>query len=670
MFFQIPYKIGIVLGLVLLLQSEGVGQDTLDFIPSIELDEFSVIDVGSENLLSNYYQGNGMNLTENVMERLPSISLIKRGNFAPEPIFRGFSAGQINLTLDGMHIFGACTDRMDPAASYIESNNLKEITAGSDVHSCANGAGLGGSIDMEMAQPNMTKKGFTGGATAGYQTISNAFSTSLNLGHSNKYFGARISGVYRASENYKDPNGNEVLYTQYNKANFSANLISNFSVFNRFKFDFIYDRAWDVGYAALPMDVGLAEASIYSFTYERFFFDNKLQQLEIKLYGNNIYHEMDDTKRPDVPMHMDMPGKSDTYGGFLNLKWNNINDHFLNAKADAFVNYSIAEMTMYPEESAAMFMLTWPDVKRIVAGLYVADRWEINDKFILSGSLRFDRAKSELQTEFAKDHLRVFGYDVDDPFMDNLWNVIIESRYQINNAFSINLTGAFKQRLPTISEQFGFFLYNAYDGYDYIGNPDLGAESALQSDLALNYKVNAFNFRLTGFYYYLSNYIVGEIDPELSAMTIGANGVKVNTSIDYANMYGIEASSIWEKKSFIWVNVLNYTNGYDMFGAVLPQLPPLKITSTFTYKWKNWSVTPEIIAAAAKNNVRESFGETPTPGWMVLNLRASYQLKKETTWKIEFGVENVTNNYYSEFLDWGDIPRPGRNFYINLSFAF
>jgi iron complex outermembrane receptor protein len=276
MFFQNPYKIGFVLGFVLLLQFGGVGQDTLDFIPAVELSEFDVIEVGSENSLTNYYKGNGMNLTENVMERLPSISLIKRGNFAPEPIFRGFSAGQINLTIDGMHIFGACTDRMDPAASYIESNNLKEITAGSDVYSCANGAGLGGSIDMEMAQPNITEKGFTGGATAGYQTISKAFSTSLNLGHSNKYFGARISGVYRSSDNYKDPNGNEVLYTQYNKANFSANLVSNFSIFNRFKFDFIYDRAWDVGYAALPMDVGLAEASIYSFTYERFFFDNKL----------------------------------------------------------------------------------------------------------------------------------------------------------------------------------------------------------------------------------------------------------------------------------------------------------------------------------------------------------------------------------------------------------
>ena len=670
MFFQNPFKIRMVLGFALLLHFGGTGQDTLDFVPSVELSEFKVIEVGSENLLTNYYKGNGMNLTENVMERLPSISLIKRGNFAPEPVFRGFSAGQINLTIDGMHIFGACTDKMDPVSSYVESNNLKEIEAGCDVTSCSTGPGLGGCINMEMAQPDLKNKGFTGAASAGYQTISDAFSSFLNIGYSNKYLGLRVSGAYRASDNYKDPDGNEVLYTQYNKANFSANLVSNFSKFNRFKLDFIYDQAWDVGYAALPMDVGLAKASIYSFTYERFFFNNILQKLELKLYGNNIYHEMDDTKRPDVPMHMDMPGTSDTYGGFLNLVSNNTNNHTISLKADGFVNYSFAEMTMYPPESVPMYMLTWPDIKRVVAGLYLADRWEINEKIVLSGSLRFDRGISELQTEFGKDHLRIFGYDVDDPFKQNIWNVMVQPEFLINDAFSINLTAAFKQRLPTISEQFGFYLFNAYDGYDYIGNPDLKPESAWQGDISLNYKTPAFNFNLTGFYYAISDYIVGEIDPELSTMTIGANGVKVYTSIDHANMYGFEASGIWNKKAFTWVNVFSYSFGKDEFGEVLPQLPPFKYTSTLTYERKRWAITPELIAAAARNNVRKSFGETENPGWVIFNLRAYYQLKKKTTWKIEFGIENITNNYYSEFLDWGNIPRPGRNFYANLSFGF
>ena len=671
MFFQIPivgYRF--VLGFVLLLHFGGVGQDTLDFIPTVELSGFSVIEVESENSLTNYYKGNGMNLTENVMERLPSVSLIKRGNFAPEPVFRGFSAGQINLTIDGMHIFGACTDRMDPVSSYVESNNLKEIQAGCDVNSCSNGAGLGGVINMEMAQPDLANKGFTGFVSTGYQTISNAFSSAMNLGYSNKYFGLRVSGAYRTSDNYKDPDGNEVPFTQYNKTNFSANLVSNYSKYNRFKFDYIYDYAWDVGYAALPMDVGLAKANIYSFTYERFFFSNKLQKLELKLYGNNIYHEMDDTKRPDVPMHMDMPGKSDTYGGYFTLNWNNLNNHIITAKADAFVNYSIAEMTMYPYESAPMFMLTWPDVRRIVAGVYGSDRWEINEKIILSGSVRFDRGISELQSEFGKDHLRIFGYDVDDPFKQNIWNIIIEPEYRINDKFTLNLTAALKQRLPTISEQFGFYLYNAYDGYDYIGNPYLKSESALQSDLSLSYKSKALNLQITGFYYAISNYIVGEIDPDLSTMTIGANGVKVYTSIDRANMYGFEASGIWTKKAFTWVNILGYSFGKDEYGEVLPQLPPFKFTSTLTYERKKWAITPELIAAAARNNVRQSFGETPNSGWVIFNLRAYYQIKKKTTWKLEFGIENITNNYYSEFLDWGHIPRPGRNFYVNLSFRF
>lgn len=645
-----------------------LGQDST--MQQVELASFNVVEFDNDSdLLDKYYNSNRFNLTESALERIPAVSLISRGNFAPEPIYRGFSAGQVNLTIDGMHMFGACTDKMDPVSSYVESNNLKAIECGSS--SSENGAGLGGSINMETAKPNLEKK-FYGHVASGYQSVSSGFNSSVGLGFNNDLFSGIFSSTFRMNDNYKDGNGNEVNYTQFSKVNASAKLVSNFSDFHRIKVDFIYDRAWDVGYAALPMDVSLAQAKIYSLTYERFFFGSSLKEIEFKVYGNNIYHEMDDSKRPDdeVPIRMDMPGWSDTYGAYTTFNWRKIAGHSFSLKADGFVHFSRAEMTMYPNDEAPMFMLTWPDVKRGVIGLLFADQWDINDRFAFNYSLRYDFSNSRIESEFGKNHLRVFGYDVDDPINMGIWNILVKPEWRVNESFKLNWIAAYKERLPTVSEQYGFYLFNAQDGYDYIGNPELGQESALQAEMSASLKKGSFEFGLSYFYYHLNNYIVGIIDPELSTMTIGANGVKIYEAMDHAYMTGFEGSAIWTIKNISWVNVLNFTYGKDSENEILPQLPPLKLTSTFTIKGKNWDISPEVVGAIKKDEVRESFGETSSPAWMIANLRASYSFGKNTAWNIQTGVENIFNTYYYEFLSWGEIPRPGTNFYVNVSFNF
>ncbi|HTO34978.1 MAG TPA: hypothetical protein VLZ72_01980, partial [Flavobacterium sp.] len=42
------------------------------------------------------------------------ISFIKRGAYAWEPLLNNMSSERSTITIDGMHVFGACTDKMDP----------------------------------------------------------------------------------------------------------------------------------------------------------------------------------------------------------------------------------------------------------------------------------------------------------------------------------------------------------------------------------------------------------------------------------------------------------------------------------------------------------------------------------------------------------------------------
>ena len=102
----------------------------------------------------------------------------------------------------------------------------------------------------------------------------------------------------------------------------------NFSVTSGFKLtknkwiegSLIYDKATDVGYPALPMDVSLAQAVITSLKYDYAPLNSPIKDWETKVYFNTITHKMDDTKRPSVSIHMDMPGWSQTFGYYSKVK--------------------------------------------------------------------------------------------------------------------------------------------------------------------------------------------------------------------------------------------------------------------------------------------------------------------------------------------------------------
>jgi iron complex outermembrane receptor protein len=68
----------------------------------------------NNNNVVDFYRTNHFATLDNINGRLDGMSLIKRGAYAQEPQLNGFSGGQLNVTIDGMKMFGACTDKMDP----------------------------------------------------------------------------------------------------------------------------------------------------------------------------------------------------------------------------------------------------------------------------------------------------------------------------------------------------------------------------------------------------------------------------------------------------------------------------------------------------------------------------------------------------------------------------
>src|SRR5690606_2930789 len=88
--------------------------------------------------------------TDKILDHVPEVQMIRRGNYAWEPTIRSLNSGQINVTIDGMHIFGACTDKMDPVSSYIEPTNLAQLSVNVGADGANYGGGIGGGIDFKL----------------------------------------------------------------------------------------------------------------------------------------------------------------------------------------------------------------------------------------------------------------------------------------------------------------------------------------------------------------------------------------------------------------------------------------------------------------------------------------------------------------------------------------
>ncbi|WP_231372677.1 TonB-dependent receptor plug domain-containing protein [Aureivirga sp. CE67] len=634
----------------------------------IELDD--VIVIGKRKFNHQRYEKPLASLDE-YLEKSRKVSMIKRGNYAWEPTLNSMTSDRLSITIDGMQIFGACTDKMDPITSYVDISNLNEL----QIHSGQKGTefsnAIGGGINMQLKKGKFIGTGFGGAIDLGYETNGNGKTTGAELDYFGDKFYFKANGMYRDYDNYDAGGNKEILYSQYKKYNIAINTGVQTSENGVLDATFIYDEANDVGYPALPMDVSLAKALISSLNYtHKYDREEGILSWETKAYYNTITHIMDDSARPNLQVRMDMPGWSSTYGAYFKLKGKKGKHNWL-VNANTFYNRAEAEMTMYVDGQIPMYMVTWPDLRTFDKGIYGEDIYQINKNSSLQFTGRIAHHTNEIKDEQGFKSLEIFY-----PGLEKTRNQMLFSsgvNYTLNkNNFTWNLGAAYGERAANTSEGYGFFLFNSYDNFDYIGNSDLAKEKSVELNFKTVYEKNKFSlgFEASGFQIY--DYIIGVVDEDLSPMTLGANGVKRYTSLEYANLFN---ASIFTKiplyKGLDWEGNITYSYGADNDGKALPLISPISMKSKFSYQYKKLGL--EFLTKANTDQVRfnEAYGESQTKGFVVFDLNTSYNLKiKEQNIFLKAGIENIFDKEYTTFADWNSIPRKGRSFFMNISYKF
>ena len=640
-----------------------------DTVAAVNLNEIIVI---GEKKTLNLKQPKSLTSLEDYLSESSKINMIKRGSYAWEPTINNMSTERTVITIDGMRIFGACTDKMDPVTSYVEVSNLSEAKVASGQQASCHGATIGGSIDLKRNQLNQKANGWNTSLNSGYESNNQQKIIGAALGYNDSRFFTRIDFMHRDAENYKAGDRKEIDFSQFTKYNISAAAGYNINKKNILEATAIYDKAINVGYPALPMDVSLAEAKIVALSYQYVSYNSAVSNWETKGYFNTITHKMDDTKRPSVPIHMDMPGSSDTFGFYSKIKGKIKNHDFL-ADLNAFYNKAVAEMTMYPADTKEnlMFMYTWPDVRTFYNGLSLEDNIKISKEAVLRISTNLGFHSNTVDNDFGLQSLRIFYPEMkatQNRFLKSFSGNYTANKGKLEYGFGL----AYAERAPSVSEGYGFYLYNSNDFYDYIGNPNLKNEKAVEGNFSFGFKSSRLTSKITASYFYISNYIIGKIDSKTLPMTIGASGIKIYNALDHASIFNTDfnleysISQNWNIKTLI-----AYSLGKDDDHNNLPFISPLRYNAGIEFK-KN-KLNAGILASGnlAQNDFAKAYGQTQTPDYLIFNINAGYAFDwNQNKIKLQTGVENVFDKYYTTFSDWNKIPRMGRNFFINLVYSF
>ncbi|HMR91639.1 MAG TPA: hypothetical protein PKC69_04970 [Chitinophagaceae bacterium] len=599
-----------------------------------------------------------------------NISFIKRGAYAWEPLLNNMSTERSTITIDGMHVFGACTDKMDPITSYVESNNLSAIDIKSGQGGSLHGATVAGNIDLKRkSTPFGLEKKWSGAYQTGMELNNKQFFNLGNVSYSGDKFVADGSISFRKAGNYYDGNNNEVKHSQYSKLNTSLGLACKTSPLSSVRVDAIFDVAKDVGFPALPMDLWLSRALITSAAYKQLFEKGLIRVWDTKLYFNAVEHYMDDTNRPENLVHMDMPGWSTTYGlvSRANLKHGDLNAEI---QLNAYSNLSIAEMRMYPQDRSkrSMFAYSWPWVTTRFAGLALNNTWTIakNSRLNFGGSLGYNYNHSKY-AEFN------WIFHPGTPHRKSRILPGLHTSYERNvDQFDFSAGVGYGHRAPSVSEGYGYYIYNSFDRYDYIGNPGLSNEISYEANAGAGFKTGKMKIAAKVNYFHISNYIIGRILSLGSPMNYQSVGVKGYTSLNDAKIFNIALNTSYDILPHLhWKGTLTYARATDDKDGNLPFIRPLSYQTSLQFMHGKFSMQTSLNGDLVQRNYSPEYGEDQTPAYMLWNTSADYTftIKKVKT-ILQAGAENLANRYYSTYADWGNIPRMGRNLFTSLKFNF
>ena len=222
-------------------------------------------------------------------------------------------------------------------------------------------------------------------------------------------------------------------------------------------------------------------------------------------------------------------------------------------------------------------------------------------------------------------------------------------------------------RAPALEELYAHGPHAGNLTYE-IGDSNLRREVGDGADFSLRHQSRRVRTELNYFLYHMHDFVYLAPTGEINSGLVEA----VYAQRD-ARYQGVEGRLNFELRPEFWLNL-----GFDAVDAELtsdntplPRIPPFRCRLGADYRYKGIALMPELVLASRQDRIFST--ETPTAGYGVLNLRASYTVTRQHSIHM-FGVNfyNAGNNLYRNHLSFikAFAPEMGRGVQFTYTIRF
>jgi len=616
-----------------------------------------------------------------LLEQFSAISTIRKsGAYGFDPVLRGFKYDQLNLVIDGSQTASAaCPNRMDPASSQIPVNMISKVEVIKGPYSLRYGNAFGGTINFKSSAPTFSETFKpVGRLGTSYESNGNVIRTEGVGGFSGSVVDLKVFGSYSQGNDYTDGDG-VVIPAHFNRLNWGGKLGFKLSEKQNMGFMVSNNRAKDVDFPSLPMDLRSDDTWLVNASHAAYFYGKSLSSINTTVYFTKVNHLMDNYDKIIIPRTTDAEtlAKTLNYGGRSEFRFDfktgylfsGLDYRFESAEGDR-----TRKMLMGPMAGKTMVDNVWQDAWIQRGGLFGEYHLEKTDyQVVVSGRIDYNKSN-------ANDPAPAFSAEY--PKLESGYfnpSLSAGGTKMFNQKTSVSLWLGTAQRSPGIAERYINFFPIGLDPYEMLGNPQLEPETNNQADLVFQFVTLKTSISVDLFSSFLRNYISSEIDPDLKPMMSTSPGVRRYINIDKAFVTGFEIG--WKQQLFRNIRhdlSVVYTYGEDQnLNEPLPEIPPLEIKYRLAGNFLKDRILPEILfrQVLKQDRIATSYGETESPAFNVFDFRLSWLVTKNIT--LTGGVENIFDTAYYEHLSRSvrdvsmrPIYSPGRSFYATLTFNF
>ncbi|MBK3332289.1 TonB-dependent receptor [Persephonella atlantica] len=609
----------------------------------------------------------------------PEINHIRKGGTANDITVRGFGRDNINVLLDGMRIYGACPNRMDPAVFHMSTRQVKEVQILEGPFDVENQGSLAAAVNLISKDPEKGIGGsvyFTGGyfdyMHGGFEAYGGNDKVKVLVGYSKQFSHPYKSGEGKRITEYANYKPSELDHTSFNIDNVWVKTVINPNDENTIKINYGFDEAKDVLYPYLMMD------AVYDRTH-RINGEYEIKPLGIKIsaYWNFVKHDMQDRWRVSSSgwsrgYMMRTLAKTKTYGAKVVKSWK-IGGVNLKTGIDAYLRNWKADNVVMNLDNRGMI----PDVDIKNVGAFIKGSKKVNN-FIISAGFRIDRTKSEadpnaLGTANSTLYSDYYGTNYSLSKTDTYPSGNVVVRYKLDKRSSVYVGFGHTVRVPDPEERY-IALAKPMTKPNWVGNPNLKRTKNNEIDAGFEYYAGLFGIKGNIFYSDLTDYVY------LYKLTTGPKPAQSYQNID-AHIYGGDITVIGMLTDTVSVEAgAAYQRGKKDSGnytdSDLAEIPPLK--TRLAVKYDNGTVFGQIegIYAARQGNVDSDLQEQPTKSYYVVNIKSGINAGNRAF--IGIGIDNLFDkNYYTHlsylrnpFSTGTKVPEPGRFVYMNVNYRF